>query len=292
MFNAPSIRSPERAVRMSQSIESRIRDLLSQLPSLTEKDPAAALNALEDLLSNAQSPDLDHVSAWLAENPAEATHWVESLPEGPVRNGVVERLLPEVASRDTPAALKIADTLNNPELRDSALSSVIRRWAAAAPLEALGAVAARAEWRDTELLGRAFVAAATAHPEQIEALYALIPSERMGESFLTKATETLLARDPAATARWFAKLENAGCRSAIAETLISHVGRNDPCVAFIWATQLPEPERRLEALQTSFYRTVQRNPATAPDLLGCDWLSVEDRKSLVSWLSETGIQPP
>jgi hypothetical protein len=73
--------------------------------------------------------------------------------------------------------------------------------------------------------------------------------------------------------------------------LISHVGRNDPGVAFIWATQLSAHERRLEALQTSFCRSVQRNPAAAPDLLGCNWLSVEDRQSLLAWLSETRTQP-
>ena len=283
----PSTRSVAGRTRSSDSPEFRIPQPLSELTWLARTDPPGALDALEALLSNSQPSHLDQTIVWLAENPGVASSWIESLPEGPVRNGIVERLLPEVTSQSTSTALKIAESLGQPELRDSALSAVIRRWAAAAPTEALSLIAAREEWRETPLMGRAFIAAATAYPERIEQLFALIPPETLDESFLSHATETLLARDPSAVARWFAIIENTSHRGAIAETIMLHAGRNDPALAFVWATQLADSDSKLGTLQGILYRAVGHNPAAAPALLDCASLSAEDRESLLLWLGQT-----
>src|SRR6185436_2972958 len=113
-----------------------------------------------------------------------------------LRNGVIERVLKELARQNPTGALATADSLTAADLRDAALTSVLRQWASDAPVEALSATVAREEWRDSPLVGRAFVAAATAFPRQIKELLAIVPSASLDNGFFATATESLLAKDP------------------------------------------------------------------------------------------------
>jgi hypothetical protein len=292
--NRPQRTSPffaaDRKARVERPAAVQVPSRLSALKSLAENDPVGGLDELETLVGSEDSVAREEVFAWLARQPEDAASWIESLPDGALRNGVIERVLSEMAGRDPTNALAIAELLITSELRDAALTSALRRWATIAPVEALGAIASREEWRESSLLGRAFVAGATAHPRQIKELLAIIPPGALDNSFLASATELLLAKDPGAIPFWFESIEDSQRRSAIAETVLLHGGRNQPDLAFIWATQLPEPARRMEALQTSFSRAVNRDIKTAPALLDSPWLSASDRESLLGWLSSQRVE--
>jgi hypothetical protein len=170
-------------------------------------------------------------------------------------------------------------------LRDAALTSVLRQWASDAPVEALSATVAREEWRDSPLVGRAFVAAATSFPRQIKELLAIVPIASLDNGFFATATESLLAKDPGAISLWFESAQTDEQRSAIAEAVVLHAGRNQPDLAFTWATQLSDAAQRTEALRTLMHKAAQRNPDAASALIDSPWLSGEDRDGLLSWLA-------
>src|SRR4029434_1669052 len=109
---------------------------------------------------------------------------------------------------------------------------------------------------------------------------AIVP-QSLDSGFLATATESLLAKDPGAIPLWFESVQTAEQRSAIAETVILQTGRNQPDLAFIWATQLSDPAQRTDALRTLMHKTVQRNPDAAFELIDSPWLSSEDRDALL-----------
>lgn len=274
---------PERAGREAAPQPNSVPASLNELETLAD-DASAGIEALEKFLSGADAPARLEAFAWLVDQPAVAASWIESLPDGPVRNGIIERVLSELARQNPAAALATADALTTPDLRDAALTSVLRQWASHAPVEALNAIVLREEWRDSPLVGRVFVAAATSFPRRIEELLAIIP-ESFDNSFLATATESLLAKDPGAISLWFESVHTAEQRSAIAETVMLHAGRNQPDFAFVWATQLSDPVQRTDALRTLMHKTARRNPAAASDLFDSPWLSSEDRDELLSWFA-------
>jgi hypothetical protein len=152
---------------------------------------------LERFLSDTEDAARAEVFAWLTDQPTLAASWIESLSEGPLRNGVIERVLKELARQNPAGALATADSLTTPDLRDAALTSVLRQWASDAPVEALSATVAREEWRDSPLVGRAFVAAATSFPRQIKELLAIVPIAVLSTTgFSPQPPESLLAKDP------------------------------------------------------------------------------------------------
>ena len=268
--------------------EARIPARLSELESLATDDSAAGIEALEQFLGG---PERVEAFAWLIGQPAVASSWIESLPDGPLRNAILERILSELARQNPEGALATADSLTTLELRDAALTSVLRQWASDAPVEALSAIIGREDWRDSPLVGRAFVAAATSFPRQIKELLAIIPGESLDSSFLATATESLLAKDPGAISLWFESAPTAQQRSAIAETIVQHAGRNQPALAFIWATQLPDATQRAEALRNLMHKTAQRNPDAASGLFDSPWLSNEDRDELLIWFARNRAPP-
>lgn len=265
--------------------EARIPVKLNELESLAADDSSAGIEALEQFLSGTDELAWVAAFAWLIDQPAAAASWIESLPDGPLRNVIIDRVLSERAHRNPAGALATADSLTTPDLRDAALTSVLRRWASDSPVEALSAIVAREEWRDSPLVGRAFVAAAASFPRQIKELLAIIPSESLDSSFLATAAESLLAKDPGAISLWFESAQTAQQRSAIAETVMLHAGRNRPDLAFIWATQLPDSNQRADALRHLMHKTAQRNPDAASALFDTPWLSSEDRDELLNWFA-------
>jgi hypothetical protein len=270
--------------RASRLIEARVPQKLNELKSLAEDNPSGGIEALEEFLAAANEQELEFL--WFAHEPAAAARWIESLPDGPLRNGIIERVLSEFAHHNATGAITVAESLTAPELRDAALTSVLRRWASDSPVEALGAIASREEWRDSALAGRAFVAAATSSPRQIKELFAILPAGSLDNSFLATATESLLTKDPGALPLWFESVQTAEQRSTIAETVMLHAGRNQPEFAFIWATQISEPAQRTGALQGLLHKTTQRNPVAAPALFNSPWLSTGDRDNLLNWFAE------
>jgi len=266
-----------------RSFELRVPARLSKLGALAKSDSSGGIDALEEFLNGNNAQGREEEFAWLADQPAAAVSWIESLPDGPLRNGIIERVLSELARGNPTAALAMADSLTAPDLRDAALTSVLRRWASDSPIEALSAITAREEWRDSPMAGRAFVAAATSFPRQIKELLAILPTEFLDDSFLATATESLLTKDPGAISIWFESVPTAEQRSTIAETVMLHAGRNQPHLAFIWATQLPEPTQRTDALQNLLHKSAQRNPDAASALFNSPWLSTKDRDSLLGW---------
>lgn len=269
--------------RSPQLNEARVPEKLNELKSLAEESRAGGIETLEEFLaaSNEQDPEF----LWFAHEPAAAARWIESLPDGPLRNGIIERALSEFAHHNATGAIVIAESLTASELRDAALTSVLRRWATDSPIEALSAIAAREEWRDSPLAGRAFVAAATSSPRQITELLAILPAESFDNSFLANATESLLTKDPGAIPLWFESVQAPEQRSTIAEAVMLHAGRNQPEFAFIWATQISEPTQRADALQNLLHKTAQRNPVAVPALFDSPWLSTADRDSLLDWFA-------
>ena len=269
-------------------LEARIPAKFRELKSLAADDTSAGIEALEEFLSGAEHAE---TFAWLIDQTVLAASWIESLPDGPLRNAIIDRILSELARQNPAGALATADSLTAPDLRDAALTSVLRQWATDSPVEALNAIVAREEWRDSPLVGRAFVAAATSSPRQIKELLAIIPSESLDSSFLATATESLLAKDPDAISLWFESAQTAQQRSAIAETIVQHAGRNQPDLAFIWATQLPDATQRAEALRNLMHKTAQRNPDAASALFDSPWLSSEDRDGLLTWFAPNDAPP-
>lgn len=276
-------RAIPRKARPGGSSAVEIPSRLSALSSVANTDPLGAIDALEDLLTNTDTSELEAVITWLAGRSSQAAGWIESLPDGPLRNGIVERLLAMVSTRDPSAALRTAEALITPELRDAAVSSVARRWAADSPTEALSAIAARDDWRQSTVLGRAFLAALTEHPRQIAEWLALVPEGSIDQSFFGQAAELLLAKDPASLTLWWETIQEPECRSAIADAVLMHSGRNGPALAFAWATQLSDPVHRQETLQGLFRRAADRD-ASATTLLDSPWLSPEDRTALLHWV--------
>ncbi len=261
----------------------RVPATLNELEALAAGDASAGIEALEKFLSETEQPSRVDAFAWLTDQPAFAASWIESLPDGPLRNGIIERVLSELARQNPAAALATADSLTTPDLRDAALTSVLRQWASDAPVEALSVIVAREDWPDSPLVGRAFVAAATAFPRQIKELLAIIPSDSLDNSFLATAAESLLAQDPEAISLWFESVQTAEQRSAIAEAVMLHAGRNQPDLAFLWATQLSDPVQRADALRTLLHKTAQRNPDAASKLFDSPWLSSEDRDAIIDF---------
>lgn len=268
-------------------IEVRVPEKLSELKSLAEDNPAGGVEALEEFLAASNEQKLEFL--WFAHEPAAAASWIESLPDGPLRNGIIERVLSEFAHHNAKGAIAIAESFTTSELRDAALTSVLRRWASDSPIEALSAIVTREAWRDSPLAGRAFVAAATSSPRQIKELLAILPAESPDNSFLATATESLLTRDPGAIPLWFESVQTAEQRSAIAATVMQHAGRNQPEFAFIWATQLSEPTQRTGALQNLLNKSAQRNPDAATALFDSPWLSTEDRDNLLDWFTGKAV---
>ena len=264
-------------------IEVRVPEKLSELKTLAEDDPAGGIEALERFLASSNEQKLEFL--WFAQEPAAAASWIESLPDGPLRNGMIERVLSEFAHRNATAAVALADSFTEPELRDAALTSVLRRWAGDSPIAALGAIVTREEWRDSPLAGRAFVAAATSSPRQMKELLAILPTESLDNSFLATATESLLTKDPGPIPLWFESVQTPEQRSTIAETVMLHAGRNQPELAFIWATQLSDPDQRTGALQNLLHKTAERNGDAAAALFESQWLSTEDRDNLLGWFA-------
>jgi hypothetical protein len=279
-ITSPASSKSSLRMRAGRTIEPDFPRRLSDLESLAETDPPGAMDALEDLLSNHESKDMASVIAWLTGDSSHTAAWIESLPAGPFRNGIVERLLAAAATWNPQAALAIAEALADSDLHDSAVSSVVRQWAADAPADALRAVVARNDWRESPVLGRAFLAAATEHPRQIGELFAMVSEHGIDKSYFARAAELLLAKDPSALTLWCDTIQNPEYRSAIAEAVVFHSGRNGPDVAFAWATQLNETDRRQETLQALFRRAVSRDERIGPALLESQWLSNEDHAVL------------
>ena len=273
------------------SLEAAVPEEFATWKYLAEQDSAGGIEALEEFLASTTEAAPDGVFLWLANEPEAAARWIESLPDGALRNGIIERLLNEFAHRNPTGAVTLAGAISEPELREAALSSVLRRWASDSPVEALNAIAAEKAWRESPLAGRAFVAAATTFPRQIKELLAILPQESVDNSFLALGTETLLAKDPDAIALWFESVQTADQRSAIAETVMRYAGRNRPELAFNWATQLSDPVQRSDALQNLMDRTAQRDAEAATALFDSPWLSNEDRDGLLIWFARRIATP-
>lgn len=256
---------------------------LNELQALTTEDSSRGIEAFEQFLGGADEFAREEVFAWLADQPAAAASWIESQPDGPFRNMIIDRVLGEMARRSPSAALAVAEALTTPDLCDAALTSVFRQWASNSPIEALNAVVGREEWRDTPLVGRAFVAAATSSPHQIKEFLSIVPREALDASFLANATTALLAKDPNAIPVWFESLPSAELRTAIAENVMFTAGRNQPDLAFVWATQLPDAAQRQDALRRFMHRTAQRHPEAVSALLNSPWLSSNDRDALLAF---------
>jgi hypothetical protein len=251
---------------------------LEALRSLAESSPMEAIDALDALLSN-ETGQLDGAVSWVIENPVVTAAWIESLPDGPLRNGVVERLLGFATSRNPTAAMCVAESISGDELRDSALTSVARRWAADAPAEALASFANREDGEVSPMLGRTFQAAITAHPRQIAELLALLPEGTVDTSFLTAAAEVLLAGNPDALIHWWQTFQDdATARSAIASAVALHAGRHGPELAFEWAAHIEDPAHRMDTLMRFYGMAVQRDEQSATTLLSSPWLSGADRE--------------
>ena len=132
------------------------------------------------------------------------------------------------------------------------------------------------------MAGRAFVAAVSAHPERISEILPALSQHSVDQSFIASAAETLLAKNPEGINEMWRLSDSAVWRSAIAEAMLVHLGRNGPHHAFVWATQLNDVDERSETLRRLFRSAIQRDANAAAVLLSSAWLQEQDRSLLAA----------
>jgi hypothetical protein len=265
---------------------------LAAIQSLAISDPGGALDRLENLFANPDGAGWRELAAWFSASPADAAAWTEGLPAGPLREAMLERALGQFAASDPSAAMELARSFLSLETRDNAVTSVARRWAEAAPVEALQSIAAHDDLRNSPILGRAFVAAVSAQPRKIGELLALLPAGSLDPSFLSAAAEAAFARQPGVLTEWLGAIQDPAQRSAIAEVVAQHAGRHQPELAFAWAAQISDPESRAAALRSHLHRAANIDAVAVASLFKSPWLSEPDRNSLQAWYEQSEFARP
>ncbi len=189
--------------------------MASVLGSIAKTDPdrAAALAQTAMNRSQARGQVLDQIVEQLVEQRgAQAGQaWAGGLPEGPFRNGALERLAGRLADQNSAEAATWATSLPDSEGKTRALTAVVEQWAEDSPREA-------GTW-----LNQLPVNASTDAPR---------------ERFVWKVAE----QDPAAAVSWAATITDEKTRSDTTAGVLKNWFRREPDKAGEWlaASSLPD----------------------------------------------------
>ncbi len=307
-LNFWSRENPAAATQWMQSLPvGDTKDMLSESISrpMAKNYPQAAMDIAtgigdSDLRTTAQ---VDVVEQWSEKDPAAATQWMQSLPEGRTKDLAASAISQSMAKNDPKAAMDMATGIGDSKLRTEAQEKVVGQWSEKNP-------AAATQWMQSLPEGKTKDIAASNISQSMaknDPQAAMDMATGIGDSKLRTEAEANAARffyekDPAAAIQWMQSLPvgqtkdsvalgisymsiwDKNPQAAAAMDMASGIGdtgirtraetevarawmSHDPDAAIQWMQSLPVGQTKDSALQGFIYHYQNNNnPQAACDM--------------------------
>jgi len=260
------------ALAMMQSLpEGRTKDLAAKGISddMSFKDPRAAWDLASgigdfDLRTEAQEKVGQQLQYWASENPAAATRWVQSLPEGAAKDRVSWRFSRKIAQNDPQAAFDIASGIGSYTQRTEA-----QEYAAGAMF--LKDPAAATQWMQSLPEGRTKDLAASGisssmfytDPQAAMDMASGISDTSLRTAAQEKVVEQWSEKNPAAATQWMQSLPEGRTKDLAASGISQSMVENDPQAAMDMASGIGDSNLRTEAQKNAARAMFSKDPAAA-----------------------------
>ncbi|HYG23260.1 MAG TPA: hypothetical protein VEH04_10800 [Verrucomicrobiae bacterium] len=285
-----------------------------------ELDPKAAAEWVKNQPQDARQTDaMSRIAGiWSGQNFEEANAWAGALPEGDLRNEAQAHIAYEVATTSPMDAMQLAVAMPPGATRDDLLAHVASMWAAA---DSAGALAWTKQIEDVELRERLLVSVITAMgnatpAEAAKLALELLPQGRNQEDAVMSLIQVWAQREPETVAQWVAsfsvgELQQTGVQNLVkiwADADMQRVGQwlnglgegavrdagicaliekilpQDPKIAADWTRSISDVKLRQQEIENLGEVWLTINPAAAREFLEKAPITPEARQRL--------LQPP
>ena len=260
------------ALAMMQSLpEGRTKDLAAKGISedMAFKDPRAAWDLASgigdlDLRTEAQERVGQRLQYWASENPAAATQWVQSLPEGAAKDRVSWRLSRKIAQNDPQAAFDIASGIGDFYQRTEAQKNAAGAMFSKDP-------AAATQWMqslpegDTKEIASSTISRLMAKndPQAAMDMASGIGDANLRTAAQEKVVEQWSEKNPASATQWMQSLPEGRTKDLAASGISQSMAKNDPQAAMDMATKIGDSNLRTKAQGIVVEQWSKNNPAAA-----------------------------
>ena len=227
--------APGLAIDLAQEIpEMRERTLSSAFSTLAQQDFDSAMAKADDWKD---SPDYQNImqsiaSGYSSKNPEEALEWANTLDDADIRNSAISNAISRLSGEDPNLALKELDGLGlstDDTTYQNSIRNVASSWARIDPVSA-------SEWIDT------------------------LPDENLQSNAIQSVADRWARIDPVSASEWIGGLNEGPARDQAASTLVRRIQRDDPESAAIWAGSIGDESIRNNTLNSVFSNWMQRDP--------------------------------
>jgi hypothetical protein len=260
---------PTRAIQFALELESgkaRSSAIQAIFNDTASRDPALAIELLAQVDEETLRGSVYSLAYNLARHDVNgALGWVESLPEGEVRDNAFSNVISEWANQDPKAACTHLARIQDESDRRRGLDAALSRWGYEDAVAAMTWAVENLDPKDQERLLSGSLINSWADQDMGGAAewVAALPGGELQKRAVSNLVQKWARDDLVAAGNWLKKLKSGEARDGAVRSYADQVFAEDPEAALIWADSIGDEASRFSQVEHLAGRYLEKSPEKA-----------------------------